>query len=355
MMKLRIGTIRWALPATALALVFAVAGCGVEVTDDDNGNSAADTPTWQEGGVNYAETAIQSLSLIVSPEFSSPTLVDIYARVEDQNGLFVSVPRLNQYNFTIAQGTRNNYVDMNRVPYPELIQNLENRMYVLAIDSSGSMFGSYMDATKVAAKGFAGAAAGTAGTSCAVVDFDDDARLVQKLTSDVTALNTAIDGLEASGLTAIGNALIMSATQIGARPGRGAIVLMTDGANTSGATPTEAMAAIKKFGLPVYVIGIGVSANPLSTLYNQEIVDQNLLIASETGGKAYFAPDPWADMTPAFADILAQVPPMHDAYLMHSPLLMYLPGQPVYLNVGVMYQNVNGTHQATSSGTIEIP
>jgi uncharacterized protein YegL len=355
MMKMRIVTIRRAIPAMILVLLISLAGCGVEVTDDE-GAKTAEPPIWQTAGVHYADTAITSLNLIVSPEFSSPTLVDIYARVEDQNGLFVTVPRLNQYNFTIAQGTQRNFVDMTMVPYPDLIQNLENRMYAIAIDSSGSMLGPYMDATKVAAKAFAGAAVGTPGTTCAVIDFDDDARLVQKLTADVTALNPAIDGLVAEGNTAIGDALVISASQIGARPGRGAIVIMTDGANTAGRTTDEALTDILQYDLPVYAVGIGVSDNPSDTVhYNSTIVNQLATVTAATGGKAYFAPDPTVDLTSAFADILAQTPPLHDAYRLHSPLLMFLPGQKIPLYTTVRYSNIYGTHEASSMAAIEIP
>jgi len=344
---------QWMGAVLAAAMAVAVVGCGMDLSDNGDNNTPALPSLWERMGVNYADTSITSLDLITSPEFTFPSVVTIYMRIEDQFGApAVTNPVFNQYNFVVSHGNIQNRVDMRTVPPPEYITGVTDKMYAIAIDSSGSMDGYFMDSTKIAAKNFV-ASAVAGGALCAIIDFDDDSRLVQPLTMDLSLLNDAIDSLEAEGNTAIGNALVEAAQQIGARPGMGAVVILTDGENTSGQEPAEAIPELLRFGLPVYTIGLGVSGDELDPAYDAAIVEPLREVAVETGGLAYFAVDPGADLGPIFSTILAQPLTQRDAWVLRTPITVPFSWN---RNLAVMttlyYQNIYGLHTAQDSGFI---
>jgi Ca-activated chloride channel family protein len=66
-----------------------------------------------------------------------------------------------------------------------------------------------------------------------VIDFDDNVFLIQDLTSEQELLKTAIESTEPIGATAIYDALHASYRKIGSIEGRKAIVLLSDGEDTS--------------------------------------------------------------------------------------------------------------------------
>ncbi|KNX40165.1 von Willebrand factor type A domain protein [Roseovarius tolerans] len=109
---------------------------------------------------------------------------------------------------------------------------------VLVLDSSGSMGGSRAAAQRAAAKALV-ASLPTSTSSVSIVEFDSDANLVIGLTpltpaSNITAINAAIDVVDASGGTFIGSGIDEATgilTGAGATASRSQqMVVLSDGA-----------------------------------------------------------------------------------------------------------------------------
>lgn len=142
----------------------------------------------------------------------------------------------------------------------------------ILIDTSGSISSTDLANEKAAAKQLVTQVG--ASDLVAVYRFESTVQLVQDFTSDKTKLNTAIDGIPAGGNTALYQAIQTASQALGARTGRKAIVLMTDGEDSVGGTSIDqAIAAAKTAGVPVFPVGFGSA--------NQTILTR---IATETGG-----------------------------------------------------------------------
>jgi hypothetical protein len=160
----------------------------------------------------------------------------------------------------------------------------------LVLDSSGSMLSNDPGALRVqAAKSFVNALLPQ--DRAAVVDFDSSATLLQVLTTDVAALNAALDQIDSSGGTNIGAGV---STGLDAVSGGGAgrakiLIVLTDGEGLYDDTLTDQAAAS---GVTIYTIGLGTS------------VDAALLtdIAQSTGGE-YFAVANAGDLPQVFRNI----------------------------------------------------
>jgi tight adherence protein C len=172
---------------------------------------------------------------------------------------------------------------------------------VLAIDISGSMNAdNKLNEAKAAANSFLSSLRPQ--DSAALVAFNDKVTLVTKATNDRGALQAGINGLQASGNTAIYDALYGSADILNQakqdKEKRRVIVLLTDGEDTSSKYGSDAAATVaKQTGALVYTIGLGPDANDgvLGSL------------AAPSGGKYYKAPgaDDLANIYSAIATEIA--------------------------------------------------
>lgn len=154
----------------------------------------------------------------------------------------------------------------------------ERANVVLAIDTSGSMVADDVAPDRLSA---AREAAGTfldrvpEGLRVGLVTFSSDARVVSAPTDDHDAVRTALGSLSAEGGTAMGDALYR-ASEISQQAGEGtgagngrtagedrrktpaAVVLLSDGANTSGTPePSEAARRAREMGVPVFTVALG--------------------------------------------------------------------------------------------------
>ena len=155
-----------------------------------------------------------------------------------------------------------------------------------------------------------------AGTKIGLVAFADSARVVVAPTTDLDAVRNGISNLRLGQGTAIGDAIELALEQLprlvdtpgaGITPSpapstepaatsnqrSGAIVLLSDGATTSGRPNNEATAQAVAAGVSVTTIAFG-TANGHVTIQGQTIpvpVDANALqtIARTTGGQFYTA------------------------------------------------------------------
>jgi hypothetical protein len=156
---------------------------------------------------------------------------------------------------------------------------------VLTFDVSGSMEGAALGGAKEAGKSLI-SQLGPA-DQAAVLAFSNSVVTVQALTQDKVALTTAIDGLFASGNTALYSAVFASteAIQTPSAPRR-AVVLLSDGVDFGGVSQVDApgsLAAAQASGVPFFVVGLGDS------------VDQPYLSARDgIAGQLLLAPEPAA-------------------------------------------------------------
>jgi Ca-activated chloride channel homolog len=137
-----------------------------------------------------------------------------------------------------------------------------------------------------------------------VLAFNQTPRVLQSPTRDRDAVHTAIERMTSSGGTATGQA-IATATQalervpgeLGKRP-PSAIVLLSDGASTSGVDPIAAAREAKRLKIPVYTVALGTPAGTIEvprrgggTETRPVPPDPESLaeIARTSGGKAFTA------------------------------------------------------------------
>ena len=204
---------------------------------------------------------------------------------------------------------------------------------MLAMDVSKSMIASDVAPSRLAA---AQAAASQfvdqlpKGFQVGLVAFSTDARLVVQPTTDRSAIHNAIDALSADGGTALGDAIMVSLqatadartastqTPAGGTPspsaspdptaGTGskepplvATVLLSDGANSTGATqPLDAASQAAAAGMPVYTIALGTQNGTVDvqdpqtgqtvTLDVPPDTQTLAAVAETTGGKFFEAP-----------------------------------------------------------------
>jgi len=128
---------------------------------------------------------------------------------------------------------------------------------ILLIDNSGSMntANKLVDAKEVA-KEFLNQM--RSGDQVGVITFNTETKVVQEVTSDKEALETAIDSITAGSDTALYDALGFTIETINPYPGRKAIIVLTDGMDVESiSTPDEALARIGFGGLSISTVGFG--------------------------------------------------------------------------------------------------
>jgi Ca-activated chloride channel homolog len=138
---------------------------------------------------------------------------------------------------------------------------------VLALDTSGSMMATDVTPSRLAA---AQAAASKfldglpERVRVGVVSFETGASVLVPPTDDRDSVRAALDGLEAQGGTALGEAIVRS-TELAPEDGtRGAdgeqvfsILLLSDGENSVGIDPASATERAKEAGIPIYTVALG--------------------------------------------------------------------------------------------------
>jgi VWFA-related protein len=119
-----------------------------------------------------------------------------------------------------------------------------------------------------------------------VVPFSKQLSALTGPTSDRRTITEAIQHIEASGGTAILDALVELSTRLPPAEDRRAVILITDGYDEHSGTPFEdALAAVKAARMTVYTVGIGGVAG-ISLKGERELKR----LAAETGGRAFFPP-----------------------------------------------------------------
>jgi Ca-activated chloride channel family protein len=190
---------------------------------------------------------------------------------------------------------------------------------ILAFDVSNSMLAkdlqpTRMDAAKAAAKAFVNQQPTT--IKIGVVAFNNGALMTQQPTIVKADVLAAIDRLAPTGATSLGQGIFTALSAIAGKPlslpanaspddianadigfyGSAAIVLLSDGENTSGPDPVAIAQLASTAGVHIYPIGIGSPQGTVLQIGGFSVAtaldEQELMqIASVTNGKYYNAQD----------------------------------------------------------------
>jgi Ca-activated chloride channel family protein len=184
---------------------------------------------------------------------------------------------------------------------------VERASIMLATDVSGSMTATDVQPSRLAAAKAAGnrfVAAVPKRVNIGVMAFNQTPRILQSPTRDRDAVGTAIERMNSSGGTATGTAIDAAVSVLRAVPGNGnkrppaAIVLLSDGASTSGRDPIAAAQAARKLKIPVYTVALGTQSGTITvprrgggTQVERVPPDPRSLaeIARASGGRTYTA------------------------------------------------------------------
>ena len=125
-----------------------------------------------------------------------------------------------------------------------------------------------------------------------IVDFDSEPRLARATTGDLDRIVHAIDGLEASGRTALWESMVFSLVQLQGVSGRKALVVFSDGADEDDQFPfRSAMTVARKMQVPIYLILMKKKpkeATGLSLLVRSFTSRVDRLVEG-TGGRVFYA------------------------------------------------------------------
>ena len=161
---------------------------------------------------------------------------------------------------------------------------------MLAIDVSGSMLsGKKLQIAKTVAKDYINQM--RPNDQAGIISFSHIITVVKPVTGDHQALMSAVDGLQATGDTAMYDALFKAIASLNPLPGRKAIIILTDGMdNRSSPTPDQVIQAIGTRGLSISTVGLGV---PNQGAGNVTALDEKSLtsLAEKAGGRYGFAND----------------------------------------------------------------
>jgi Ca-activated chloride channel family protein len=143
---------------------------------------------------------------------------------------------------------------------------IERASIMLATDVSGSMTATDVQPNRLAAAkraGFQFIASVPKQVNVGVMAFNQVPRVLQSPTRDRAAVSAAIVRMASSGGTATGEAINTATSVLNRAPGVGrkrppaAIVLLSDGASTSGRDPVAAAQAAGKMKIPIYTVALG--------------------------------------------------------------------------------------------------
>lgn len=181
---------------------------------------------------------------------------------------------------------------------------------VLALDASGSMRTNMR---------FLQEAAGTfvnkleEADSALIVDFNEGVRGSGEFTAEAERLERSIDGLQAWGGTSLYDAINYGLNRLKQRPGRKALIVFSDGADTTSQMKEENVVDYARaVEVTVYCVGIRgeqglVARSPRGFLRK---------VAKETGGE-YFFPERVGELVKVFTDISNE---LHNHYALgYSP------------------------------------
>ena len=169
----------------------------------------------------------------------------------------------------------------------------------LAVDTSGSMRESFA-AVRAAIAGFA-AELLRPGDAVFLSTFSFDAQVLVPWTRQVQAVTDVLRTTVPEGGTSLHDALVVGLEEFRSRRGRTALILLTDGEDTTSRSGWDVTARfVRTMRVPIFPIGFQVGRLDLGTRNRLQA------LARDTGGQAFFAPKS-GDLRAAYAAIAAQL------------------------------------------------
>ena len=244
----------------------------------------------------------QSLILAAEPltgQFSGGVnLVEVYATVTDRSG--EPILGLVSEDFTVSEDSE-----------PQRVTTFAAGEFplsvVVALDRSFSMAGRPLALAKEAAQEFIGALRPKDDVTVLAIGSE-----VQTITPHLPASQAAAtrwDAIDAWGTTPLYDVMLRALNMPQTRPGRTALLLVSDGVDRdSRTTATELIDRARQGNVLVYPIAVGQARSPVFAE-----------IAAVTGGRSFFVKDP-RDLRPTLAGIARE--------LRFQYLLGYSPARP---------------------------
>ncbi|MEM6794718.1 MAG: VWA domain-containing protein [Acidobacteriota bacterium] len=162
----------------------------------------------------------------------------------------------------------------------ELVENLPLSIGI-TIDTSGSMVESLGEAQRAAVEFLRRIV--TPRDRAFAVSFADRPEILMARTSDVGAVESRLENLVADGSTSLHDAVVTSLYYYRGIRGRRAMVLLSDGEDTSSSLEfSEALEYAKRSGVAIYTIGLRISSIELGVRNKLDA------LARETGGRTFF-------------------------------------------------------------------
>lgn len=214
-------------------------------------------------------------------------LVELPVTVLDRNG--TPVPGLVQEDFEVFE-------DGDKVTLEGFGTTADLPLsLMLAVDTSGSMIESFPKVRR-AVEGFAEELLRPR-DEAALVLFSWDARVEEEWTDDVEEMLGGLADVRPDGGTSLHDAVVRSLEQFRGRRGRQAVVLLTDGEDTTSRTGWDiALRFAHTMRVPIFPIGLEVGKLDFG---GRKVLRA---LASETGGEAFF-PDDVEDLPAVYARV----------------------------------------------------
>ena len=165
----------------------------------------------------------------------------------------------------------------------------------MAIDTSGSMDERMTTARAAGAAFFQNVL--RKGDKAFLVAFDTTPHMMQKWSTELHEIHSALARLRPEESTALYDAVVYSLYNFLGVRGQKALVLLTDGRDTASKfTFDQALEYAQRAAVPIYAIGLGIRGMDV------DVRSKINRLASETGGTAYYI-DEVSDLTRIYADI----------------------------------------------------
>ncbi len=220
-------------------------------------------------------TVAEDLRYVNAPAYISEVSVDaveLYTSVNDKGR---PVAGLQATNFKVFEDGA-----IQKVESFEYVKNLPLSVGVM-IDTSASMLESLPDAEQ-AAISFLDYSIGPKDRAF-TVSFDNEPYILSKLTNRKDKLYRSMAGLRAEGSTALYDAIVFGLYQFTGVKGKKALILVTDGKDTSSKFDFDTtFEYVKKAGISIYGIGLKISGADLEVKYKLN------KLANGTGGQTFY-------------------------------------------------------------------
>lgn len=239
-------------------------------------------------------TTAEAVRFFNSPNYIEEVdvnLVELFTTVTEKNGRLVR--GLEATDFEIWEDEQ-----PQKVVKFELVEDLPLNLGV-AIDVSGSMFESLGEAQRAATDFLENII--TPKDRCFALAFSDRPALLMPRTSDVGAVAERLQNLTANGSTSLHDAIVTSLYYYRGIRGRRALILLSDGEDTSSTLGfAETLEYAKRSGVAVFAIGLRIGRSDISIRRKLE------KLAEETGGRTFFIKEA-SELFDAYGEIEAEL------------------------------------------------